>query len=63
MLLFYHAVLESTIRYEITAWYGNLSVQLKTHINRLVQHAMKIMGDKDHPSLQTIYEQSIMRQA
>ncbi len=63
MLLFYHALLESTIRYGITAWYGNLSVQLKTQINGLVQHAMKIMGVKDHVSLQTIYEQSILRHA
>jgi len=29
MLLFYHAVLESTIRYGITAWDANLTVQLK----------------------------------
>ena len=63
MLLFYHAVLESIIRYGITAWYGNLSVQLKTQLNRLVQQAMKIMNVKNHASLQTIFEQSIMTQA
>ena len=63
MLLFYHAVLESIIRYGITAWYGNLSVQLKTQLNRLVQQAMKIMNVKNHASLQTICEQSIMTQA
>ena len=63
MLLFYQAVLESIIRYGITAWYGNLSVQLKTQLNRLVQQAMKIMNVKNHAPLQTIYEQSIMRQA
>ena len=63
MLLFYHAVLESIMRYGITAWYGNLTVQSKSQIARLVQTAMKIMGVKKHPSLQNIYEQSIIRQA
>lgn len=46
----------------ISAWYGNLSVQLKAQTGRLVLHAMKIMGVKDHPSLQSAYEQSITRQ-
>ncbi len=63
MLLFYHAVLESILRYGITAWYGNLTVQSKSQIARLVQTAKKIMGVKNHPPLQTIYEQSFIRQA
>ena len=63
MSLFYHAVLESIMRYGITAWYGNLTVQSKSQIARLVQTAMKMMGVKKHPSLQNIYEQSIIRQA
>ena len=63
MLLFYHAVLESIIMYGITAWYGNLTVQSKSQIARLLQTALKIMGVKKHPSLQNIYEQSIIRKA
>ena len=50
MLLFYHAILESILRYGITAWYGNLTVQSKSQIARQVQTAMKIMGVKNHLS-------------
>ena len=63
MLLFHQAVLESFKRYGIKAWYGALSVQLKTQINRLVQTALKTFGVKNHPSLQRIYEQAVFRQA
>lgn len=30
MLLFYHAVLGSIVRYGITTWYANLTVQLES---------------------------------
>ncbi len=63
VLLFYHAVLENVIRYGITAWYRNLSVQLKAQISHLLKNAMKIMGVKEHLSLQSISEQSIIKQA
>lgn len=46
---FYHAVIESILRYGISAWFGNLSVQLKAQITRLTQRAMKMMGVKQHP--------------
>ncbi len=36
MLLFYQAVLESIIRYGMTAWYGNLSVKVKSKLIHLV---------------------------
>ncbi len=63
MILFYQAVLQSNIGYVTTGWCGNLTVQLKSQITCLAQTAMEIIGVKNQPSLQTIYEQSVMRHA
>lgn len=63
MFVFYQAVLESLVRYGISVWFGNLTVQLKNKLNRLIQTAMKVMGRKDYQSLQTLYDQSVLRQA
>ena len=63
LLLFYHAVVESILRYGISAWFGNLSVQLKAQITRLTQRAMKIMGVRQHPTLQAVFDETIIRQA
>ena len=62
--MFYHVVVESILRYGITVWFGNSSVQLTSQIARLIQTAMnvmgvkvmgvKVMGVRQHPSLQTI---------
>lgn len=62
ILVFYRAALESIIRYGIVAWYGNLTVQSRSQIAGLVWTAMKIMGIRNHPFLQMLYEQSITRQ-
>ncbi len=63
LLLFYHAVIESIFRYGISAWFGNLSVHLKAQITRLTQRAMKIMGVKQHPTPQALFEETVTRQA
>ena len=63
MFLFYQAVIESVIRYGMTAWFGSLSTQSKSKLQRLVQTAMKVMGRTDKLSLHSIYEQSVLRQA
>ena len=42
---------------------GNLSTQSKSNLQCLVQTAMKVMGRTDKLSLQSIYEQSVLRQA
>ena len=57
MFFFYQAVLESLIRF------GNLSVQVKSKLNRLVQTAMKVIGRTENSSLQSIYEESVLRLA
>lgn len=60
LFLFYQAVLESIIRYGMTAWDGNLSVQLRARLSRLEQTAMRVIGRTGNPSLQAIYEQSVL---
>ncbi|KAF0040481.1 hypothetical protein F2P81_006379 [Scophthalmus maximus] len=44
MFLFYRGVLESLVRYWMSAWYGNLSVHLETKLASLVCTAMKGSG-------------------
>lgn len=63
MLTFYNAVLESIIRYGMASWYGTLAVQLKSRINNMVKAAMKVIKQKDFPSLHTICESTVVRHA
>ena len=63
MTTFYNAVLESLIRYGMAAWFGSLTVQLKSRIMRMVKTAMKVIGQKDYPSLQSIFENSVIKLA
>jgi len=63
MLLFYHAILERILKYSITSWYGNLTVQSKSQIAHQVKIAMKIMGVKNYLPPQKIYEPSVISQA
>lgn len=63
MLIFYRAILESLIRYGITAWYGNLSVQLKNRLANMHKTAMKIIGMRQYESIDNLYNQSVMKQA
>ena len=46
-----------------SAWYGNLTAKLKSKLTRLVHTAMKVIGKSDDQTLQSIYEQSVLRQA
>ncbi len=50
MLVFCHAVSDTC--------YCNLSVRLKSKLVRLMQTAWKVIGAKDHPPLQSAYEQA-----
>ena len=63
MLVFYRAVLESLVRFGVAVWFGNLSVQLRSKLLRLVQTAGKIIRVRQLPSLQSIYEQAALIQA
>lgn len=57
-MIFNQAVLESLIRFSITAWFANLSLQLKNKLSQLIHTAWKIIGVKEHLShvLHTEYE-------
>ena len=43
-VLFYCSIIESILHYGITAWFGNVSVQLKSQLSCLMKTAMKITG-------------------
>ena len=51
------SMMQCIIRYGMTAWYGTLSVQLKSRIAKI---AMKVIGRRDSPSLQTIFETTVL---
>ena len=51
------------IRYCMAAWFGSLSVQLKTRIAKIVNTAMKVIGKSDPQTLQTIFEKKVLRLA
>ena len=61
MLIFYQAVLESIVRYGMSAWYGNLNATLKAKLTSLTRTANKVIGRLDSQSLQALYEQSVLR--
>ena len=51
MILFYHAGIESILRYRISSWFGNIAVELKSQINTQVHTEVKVMEVGEHPSL------------
>ena len=62
MLMFYWAILESIIRYGITAWFGNLTVQLKSRLISTQKTAMRIIGRKEYKPIQSLYGQAVRKQ-
>ncbi len=54
---------QSLIRYGITVWFGNLSVQLKNKLAYIHKTATEIIGIKQYEPIQTLYEQAVMRRA
>ena len=63
MTVFYDAVLGSIIRYGMAVWFGTLTVQTRSKINKLVNTAMKTIGRKDAIPLQAIYEETVLSMA
>lgn len=62
MMLFYKAVLESIVRYGITVWFGNLSVQCKSKLMHLLKTAWKIVGHDEYFNPQVLYENCVLNQ-
>jgi len=62
MMLFYKAVLESIVKYGVTVWFGNLSIQLKSKLAHLVLTALKIVGHEESLNLQQLFENSTLKQ-
>jgi hypothetical protein len=62
MLLFYRSINASILRYGIATLFGNMTVQLKAKILRLIKTAGKIFGLKLPSSLQDIFEETISSQ-
>ncbi len=46
-----------------TACYSHLSVQIKNRLARLVRTAVRVIGEKEHQSIQSIYLHSALRGA
>ena len=58
----YKSLIESIITFNITAWYGNLTVRNKTKLGRVVQTASKIIG-RPQTSLNDLYNRFLLRKA
>lgn len=63
LFLFFQMILESVIQYGMQTWYGNLTVQLKAKLGRLVKTALRIVGHQDQGYMQSLYEKSVLREA
>lgn len=59
VFVFYQASLESVIRYGTTVRFGNLPGRAKSELLHLVQTAMKMIGQKDHQNLQSLFDQLV----
>ena len=62
LLQFYRSVVESVLTFSLTTWYGSCSQQEKDDLQRVVRTASRIVGC-DLPSLDTLYEQRVLRRA
>ncbi len=56
MYLFYQAVIGSVLHYGYTVWFGNITVQSKAKLARLVKTAMGIIGKREYQTLESSYE-------
>lgn len=63
LFFFYCAIAERISRYGIIAWFGNLTAQLKNKLANMHQTTRKIIGRREYESVQSLYEQEVMKQA
>ena len=62
LVRFYRAVIESILTLSITVWYGNAALSDRDSLDKVRRTASKIIGT-DLPSLDSIYEQRLMKKA
>lgn len=61
MGIFCNSVLESLIRYEMTAWFGSLTVNSESEIEKLIKTSMKGKGNKETVSHVEMRKQLFIR--
>ncbi|XP_055863995.1 uncharacterized protein LOC106080210 isoform X1 [Biomphalaria glabrata] len=62
LAMFYHAHICNILSFNITAWYGNLSIKNKNKLYRILNAAGKIIGKKQTPFGQ-LFETNIYKKA
>ena len=62
LLQFYRSVVESILTFSIVVWYGSITGNQKTKLERVVKSASKIVGDT-LPSLSSLYLQRVNTRA
>ena len=58
----YRSLVESILSFNITAWYGNLSVKNKNKLSKIVNIAEKVIG-KSQKQLCNIFDSAVLRKA
>ena len=61
MLLFYKTFIQSILTFNFLCWFGNLSVQNKAKLNKIVNTARKIIGSHSVTPIGLFYEQQIVK--
>ena len=60
--LVYRGLIESILSFNISTWYGHLTVKQKTKLNRTVNIASKLIG-REQKQLSTLYNSAVKRKA
>ncbi len=47
----------------MASWFGSLTIQSKSKIKKMVKAAMKVIGNKNYPSLQSTFEEIVVNQS
>ncbi len=61
--MFYHAYIESVLLYGTAAWFGNLTLTLRSQVKHLVHTAIKVVGTRVYTPLQSTFNKIVLRLA
>ena len=62
LVLFYRSCIESVLSFSLTCWFGNLTVQCKNKLGKIVNICSKIIGVQQ-TSLSTLYKNQVLNKA